>query len=908
MVFGFQVVCLLVTLVTVFAYIAHHVYSREHRLLPLFLGVIAVFDFYRIVLMLTGAVGLFAQLENLLILTLTTVISYYAVDYLHIKLPHAIHVGLFLYLIVLLILIFFHFDQPDTYVVAFRFFTISNALFVSAGALYSYETQHFSKRDSITNALMFIAICLPSVVGSTWQVKSTRGHSLLLVVCLASCLIILYLIFAKRLVATSVVMQQNAFANSSVAQFLLDKNLELIDANGMAMDIFLDGKEFCNFEDIHDFFWKHKDMIFVQDGSVGDYVYRDKTYECKERIICQGKRLLGYQLSVADVTAERARLEQLTEESKAAQWQAQMKSHMLATMSHDLRTPVHAIIGASDILMTSHAISARNRAMISYVRGAGNDLLEKIDQILLYSKMEVGRLELEEHAYSMEHLITELMQMLLYNLHGHDVGCRARFATPIPQTVIGDEEHVREILQNVISNAVKFTKSGQIDLTLSCQDLEDDRVRFCCLIEDTGAGMTEEQMAHMFESYRTYTVDGQEGTGLGMTIVKELCKLMQGDCKVESQQGKGTRVEVTFCHRKADEGKIQPGEINHFTLVDRIVNYKDDVCPDYVYPTARVLLADDMVINQQIFRHMIAPWKVQLDIVANGMEAVEAARHEDYDLIFLDYLMPEVNGLEAGAEIRKYSQVPLVLLTASDQEDILRAVKDKGFDAFLGKPIDMFRFKNTLEELLPKEKQTPVVLRDNAGQAHHIEIYARALQTYLDEMEELREELPVYAKEDRELFRAKVHGVKSASRQIRKEYLSEYAEVLEMAAIVGNQKYIDRHIEELLSCMDDALEEVRAELSYMQDALAKTEKESEQKKVMSRDKRQYLWQEIKEAFASYDTGSIERGLETLGQIALPESEQAAYEQTHAYFMDFAYEEGETYLEEFLQELDIESKS
>lgn len=108
--------------------------------------------------------------------------------------------------------------------------------------------------------------------------------------------------------------------------------------------------------------------------------------------------------------------------------------------------------------------------------------------------------------------------------------------------------------------------------------------------------------------------------------------------------------------------------------------------------------------------------------------------------------------------------------------------------------------------------------------------------------------------------------------------------------------------------MDDALEEVRAELSYMQDALAKTEKESEQKKVMSRDKRQYLWQEIKEAFASYDTGLIERGLETLGQIALPESEQAAYEQTHAYFMDFAYEEGETYLEEFLQELDIESRS
>ena len=178
---------------------------------------------------------------------------------------------------------------------------------------------------------------------------------------------------------------------------------------------------------------------------------------------------------------------------------------MLATMSHDLRSPVHAIIGASEILMASHSISAKNRAMISYVQGAGNELLEKIDQILLYSKMEVGQLELAEHAYSMEHLITELMQMLLYNLHGHDVKCQARFLTPIPQTVIGDEERVREVLQNVMSNAVKFTKTGEIDLSISCEKREQDRVYFCCVIEDTGAGMTEEQLEHVFESCLLYT-------------------------------------------------------------------------------------------------------------------------------------------------------------------------------------------------------------------------------------------------------------------------------------------------------------------------------------------------------------------------------------------------------------------
>lgn len=171
MVFGFQVVCLLVTLVTVFAYIAHHVYSREHRLLPLFLGVIAVFDFYRIVLMLTGAVGLFAQLENLLILTLTTVISYYAVDYLHIKLPHAIHVGLFLYLIVLLILIFLHFDQPDTYVVAFR------SLRSLTRFLYRREPYIHMRHSIFPNATASrMPLCLSPFVCRLWWAVPGRSN------------------------------------------------------------------------------------------------------------------------------------------------------------------------------------------------------------------------------------------------------------------------------------------------------------------------------------------------------------------------------------------------------------------------------------------------------------------------------------------------------------------------------------------------------------------------------------------------------------------------------------------------------------------------------------------------------------------------------------------------------------
>ena len=282
MTFWFQVICLLVTLVTVFAYVMCHVYSREHRLLPLFLGVLAVYDFYRIVLYLTGAQGIFEQLENMLILTLMAIISYYAMDYLHIKIPHVLHVGLFLYLLLLLLAMFLYYDEPQVYMLPFSCFTCLNALFVVAGALYSFRTNHFSRLTNITNALMFVAICVPAIVGSMWQVGASHGRTMLQIVCLCSCLIIMYLIFSNRLVATSVIMQQNAFANAGVAQFLLDTNLELIAANQMALDIFLDGEEFRDYEDVHHFFLEKRDQICVCDGGMEEYVYRGKTYECRE--------------------------------------------------------------------------------------------------------------------------------------------------------------------------------------------------------------------------------------------------------------------------------------------------------------------------------------------------------------------------------------------------------------------------------------------------------------------------------------------------------------------------------------------------------------------------------------------------------------------------------------------------
>lgn len=898
MLFAFEVCCLLVTLFTVFAYIEHPIASKEHRLLPLYLGIIAVFDFYRIVLSITGDISVFHLLENMLILTLTTVTSFYAMDYLQIRQPRMLHAGLFVYLLVLLLMSFAGMGDTDIYLFLFRLFTDMNSTFIFIAGLISLWKKRFTYQIRKTNTLVFIAIFIPSLAGATWQVRTDQGHFLFLVICFFSCLLIQFLIFTNQLIASDIVLHQNAFADAAVAQFLFDANYELIAANSKAQAIFLDGETFRDVEDIHQFFLTHKELIYKEKGGVGEYLYRGRVYKSRESSSYQHGKVIGHIFTVNDVTEEHQEMERLEEQRKEAQLQTDLKSRMLANMSHDLRSPVHAIIGASDVLMANPVISAKNRTLVSYVRSSGEMLLDKINQILLYSKMEAGRLELEEHEYSLEQLVLEQMQMLLYNLHGRQIACSATFLTPIPQTVLGDENRVREVMQNLLANSVKYTSSGSIRMLISAELLDDDVVRFTCGVEDTGCGMTVEQQAHIFDDYVTYAIDGKEGTGLGMTIVKQLCDLMQGDCRVESMPEEGTTVTVRFLHHRVGDGMVQPTDINQRSMAQKIVHYSDDVQPEHTFPEAHVLLADDMVINQQIFANMVLPWKVQLDVVSDGREAVEAVHRKSYDLIFLDYLMPEQNGLEAGNEIRNATGAPMILLTANDQDDMMQAAKENGFAGFLGKPIDMIQFKQYMEQLLPPQLAVPVLKSEYESLLYRTQAYCRTLQSYLEEMEELSRVLPEYAEGDLAMFRSKIHGVKGASRQMMKIALSEYAETLEMAAILDNRNYIERHMEGFLRMMDEVLDEVRTELSCMQE-VPRTEKTVEEKQQLDREKMQELWQTLLEAFAAYDTGQIEHRLGTIGQMALSEEEQHLYQQLEACLKDFAYEEGYDCLKKYL---------
>lgn len=892
----FMILCLMTTFYCMFSYVAQDMYSREHRLLPLFLGIIGVYNFYRIVLHLTGDYGLFAQLDNMLIVILITVISYYAMDYMHIEVPGFLHLGMFLCLDILILLTFLWFETPERYSLFFHLFTGYNFLFVIVGAIYSVHTNHFTRRQIHAKLLELIAIALPSGVACTWKVLSDQHHNLLLVACWISCLIILSLIYNDVLVEEDALMRQDAFWKGSTAQFLLDKHQELLDANEKALAIFIDDEEARTFYDVQKILYANKNAVFFGEENVGEYEYKGRTYVCERTPYFRWNRLVGYIVTAIDVTEERDKMGRLTRAKDNAEWQTMMKSRMLAGLSHDLRSPVHAIIGASDILLASPDISGKSRSLLSYVRTAGTSLLSKVNEILLYSKMEAGRLELTEHEYSFDHLIAEQMQMLLYNLHGHDVTCKAVFATPIPQRLIGDEEHVRQILQNLLSNAIKYTPSGSITIRVSCDSIDNHMVRMIVCVEDTGVGMTKEQIDRIFESYRTYAKEGQEGTGLGMTIVARLAKMMGGDCQVQSTPGEGSKISVSFLHRIEETALMHIPDITNDTLVDRIVNYKEDATPTYTYPTARVLLADDMKINQQILKNMLDPWEITLDVVEDGSAAIEAAKTGSYDMIFLDYLMPGVNGLDAGAQIRKFSLVPLVLLTASDADDMSAEVAARGMDDFLGKPIAMTHLKEILEKNLPKAKRVVCAHGAQHPVSNHHEVYARALQTYLDEMTVLRKELPGYAEEDPELFRAKVHGIKSASRQIRKNYAAEYAETMEMAAIVGNRSYIERHMNDLLICMDDAMEETRRELSFLQEALASPLPKNAKKRSLETVEIRRMWQDLADAFRSYDTGNIEKILDALESVELTEDEEEARQQLMQYFMDFEYEDGSAYIE------------
>ena len=373
------------------------------------------------------------------------------------------------------------------------------------------------------------------------------------------------------------------------------------------------------------------------------------------------------------------------------------KSDFLSKMSHDIRTPMNAIIGMTELAKMHIGEEEKLRDYLQKMESSGAHLLGLINEVLDVSKIESGAMELEEAEFNLSDLVQDTVELLRIPFQNRRQSLSVNIESGLHTQVFGDERRLKQILVNILENASKYTdEGGKISISLESMNQRERLVgTYRFIIEDTGIGMKPEYLTHIFEPFsraddsRTSKI---AGTGLGMTIVKNLVSMMNGDIRVESKYGEGSRFTVTLCLRKCD---ALPGDA-------QLCEQKNEG----VLPGLRILLAEDNEINRQIATEMFELLGAQVELAEDGLQAVQAVSSHSlhyYDLVFMDIQMPNLDGYAAAKAIRELQiegieKLPIVAMTADAYaEDVSRA-RLAGMNGHLAKPISIDQLKSALSK------------------------------------------------------------------------------------------------------------------------------------------------------------------------------------------------------------------
>jgi signal transduction histidine kinase/CheY-like chemotaxis protein/HPt (histidine-containing phosphotransfer) domain-containing protein len=527
----------------------------------------------------------------------------------------------------------------------------------------------------------------------------------------------------------------------------------------------------------------------------------------------------------ADIDSEMresmAKNEMLAQALKTAEDANRAKSRFVSDMSHEIRTPITAILGMNEMIHRE----CEDNTILGYsdtIEKAGTSLLGIISDILDFSKIESGKMELVEVCYSLPGMIRDLYNLIYFRADGKGLEVDLDIDETLPRELFGDELRVKQIIANLLTNAVKYTDEGRIKLTIRRESLLDESVSMFVEVSDTGIGIKKDDMEKLFSSFERLETERNrtvEGAGLGLTITSELLGQMGSRLEVDSTHGVGSRFFFTL-----RQGIADATQIGHF---DMEVALSDDKGPKsnqtpFKAPGAKILIVDDTPMNLQVIRALLKRTGMQIDTAASGMECIELFDKNEYNMIFLDYRMPGLDGIETIQEIaarfpEKFKRVPIISLTASavsgDREKMIEA----GFTDYLAKPVNVNDMENMLRKYLPKELQedessfdsedgddgeikklSPKLfsiklldLKKGIEYCGDAEDYTDALITYRDSIEERSKKLEDdMSADDIESFTIDIHSLKSMSRAAGASSLADRAAEMETAAKAGERDKI----------------------------------------------------------------------------------------------------------------------
>ncbi|MDR2607548.1 MAG: response regulator [Treponema sp.] len=400
------------------------------------------------------------------------------------------------------------------------------------------------------------------------------------------------------------------------------------------------------------------------------------------------------------------------------------KSQFLSAMSHEIRTPMNAVIGISELVLREN-ISPRVQGYIGQIKQAGASLLAIINDILDLSKIESGKMEVHSAKYALPSILNDVVTIIGIRLHEKSLEFKVDIDSSLPCLLFGDEIRIRQILLNLLNNAVKYTKKGYIGFRVSGEITGKENINIKFEISDSGIGIKEEDLKKIFGDFVRFDTEKNrniEGTGLGLAITYNLCRLMGGNVSVTSVYGKGSTFTAVLPQKILDARPIggSGGEPWHPALAEGAAHENNlskqtDSEVSFTAPDARVLIVDDVSINLLVAEGLLAPYKMQIDCCTSGAEAISLMEKNHYDLILMDHLMPEMNGIETTARIRAleaqaadgslHSRIPVVALTADAIVGMKEMFLENGFDDYLSKPIEISAMHAIIKKWVPKEKQ-----------------------------------------------------------------------------------------------------------------------------------------------------------------------------------------------------------
>ena len=584
----------------------------------------------------------------------------------------------------------------------------------------------------------------------------------------------------------------------------------------------------------------------------------------------------------------------LKQENYLALQAAKNKSDFLSNMSHEIRTPINAILGMDEMILRE----SKDKNILEYaenLRSAGNSLLSIVNDILDFSKIEAGKMEIIPVEYALSSVLNDLVNMIKPRADKKGLQLVTKANEKIHSVLLGDEIRIKQVVTNILTNAVKYTEKGTVTLSVDFEPRDENSIWLKFSVADTGIGIKQEDISKLFSAFerieekRNRTI---EGTGLGMNITKQLLAMMGSHLEVSSVYGEGSNFSF-----KVEQKIINAEPMGNFAEAFKNLGH-EEYHEKFIASDAKILVVDDTAMNLTVIKGLLKQTKIQIDTAESGYDTLKMVAAKHYDVIFLDHRMPGMDGIETLQEMKKLpdnkcADSPVISLTANAVSGAREQYISAGFKDYLTKPINSSALENLLIKYLPPElvkisaetvdetvdenSTLPDWLKNldgidsTAGVEHcgDVDSYLDALTVFANAVNSGADEIQNYFDSaDWKNYTVKVHALKSSARVIGANELSERAKRLEDA---GNAGYIDE-------IKKDTPELLKLYRTYAEklSPLIKVEVEDDSKPLIEPDALAEAYETLQEVAQTFDYDTLNFVIESLDEYRLPDTEREKF--------------------------------